>query len=500
MRYRNVIKLLLIILIGLILRYVFIPFGALTFSYDQGRDAFIVREILAGDFKIQGPPSSTPGLYHGVFYYYLLAPFYFLGLGNPIYPVFGLAVLNCLGILLMYYFARELNFSRPISLTLALFYAFSFEQSQYAVWLSNPSYAALTVPLYYYFLFKSRGQNRWSPLLAGLFLGLSIQADIFLAYHIFPLLILFIIRTIPFTKQLLAKFITGLLIGILPLVIAQFKFGFTGFVAVRNLLLPSGINQTKALFTDTALIYLNQLTRTFALNLFPIQIFLGGLAGICLVFWFIRHVIDTPQKNILLAYLFSSLIAFPYGGVATPFVHVGIGFVIYLILGYFLSAILKRRFLFLIVITLITVGNLLAIFKNNPSGQTIFALQPDLTIKNETAAIDFIYRSENGTRFSLNSITSPLHINTSWSYLFNWYGESKYGYLPYWHGHDQIGLLGNNLQKTPADVTDYYLIIDPPEPNFVRFIQPGIEEENGFSKLEAEYNFGKIRVQKRVRI
>jgi hypothetical protein len=495
-------KLVLIFILGLFLRLVFIPMGALTFSYDQGRDAFISQQIIHGDLKIQGPPSSTPGLFHGVFYYYLLAPFYLMGRGSPYYPAVGMAVINCLGVFLIYVFAKKLTNSDPVSLSLSLLYAVSFEQSQYAVWLSNPAYAAFTVPLFYYFLWRSHGGvSYWSYILAGLFLGLSVQAEIFLAYHLTALIILWLTRDLPFKPSFIFRFFGGLIIGLFPMLVAQIKFGFTGISALSHLLIPTGLNQTRVQFTDTAFIYLNQLTKTFALNLFPVQIYLGGLIGLGLVFWLIKAKVPLFTKRIILAYIFSSFIAFPFGGVATPFVHVGIGFGIYLLLGMYLQKLyLSRRPLFILVISVLAISNLLAIFKNNNFGQTIFALQPDLTLKNETSVINFIYQSQKGAPFSLNTITSPLHINTAWSYLFNWYGVSNYGYLPYWHGHNQIGSLGNNLSSPPKSVTDYYLVIDPPEPNFVQFINSGIEEENGFSKPVQEYKFGTIRVQHRVRI
>ena len=83
---------------GFWLRVLYLPSGALTFSYDQGRDAYIAKSLIEGDIKIQGPPASTPGLFHGVFYYYLIAPFYLIGQGNPVYPAVAQAFINTLGI------------------------------------------------------------------------------------------------------------------------------------------------------------------------------------------------------------------------------------------------------------------------------------------------------------------------------------------------------------------------------------------------------------------
>ena len=60
--------LCLIFIFAYIVRVLYIPRLAVTFGYDQARDAFTAQEILSGDAKILGPPASTPGLFHGVFY------------------------------------------------------------------------------------------------------------------------------------------------------------------------------------------------------------------------------------------------------------------------------------------------------------------------------------------------------------------------------------------------------------------------------------------------
>jgi len=210
----NSFLLLGLFFVGFLLRILFLPTGALTFSYDQGRDAFIARQIIHGDIKIQGPPSSTQGLFHGVLYYYFLAPFYLIGHGNPVFPAVGLAFVNSLGIFLIYIFSRRLFKNRLISILLAALYAFSFEQSQYAVWLSNPTYASFTVPLFYYSLWSWTQKKPWAPIIAGISLGLSVQAEIFLLYHLPVFGLLLLARQIVTSKNQILQFIIILFLAI----------------------------------------------------------------------------------------------------------------------------------------------------------------------------------------------------------------------------------------------------------------------------------------------
>ena len=60
-----------------------------TFLGDQGRDAIILKRIIAFEhFPAIGAPSSLGQIYLGPFYYYLTAPFLLLFNFNPVGPVF----------------------------------------------------------------------------------------------------------------------------------------------------------------------------------------------------------------------------------------------------------------------------------------------------------------------------------------------------------------------------------------------------------------------------
>ena len=183
------IKLILIIIFvtAFILRVQFLPKNVLTFGYDQARDAIQVQNILEGDIKILGPSASTPGMHHGVFYYYFLTPAYFFGKGSPVAAAYWVAFFNSLVVFIVYLIAKILIGKPGAGVISAFLYAISFEASQYATWLSNPTIGAWTVPLMYLgLLFWTKERKLFiGPLLAALGLGLSIHANIFLLYQ-FP--------------------------------------------------------------------------------------------------------------------------------------------------------------------------------------------------------------------------------------------------------------------------------------------------------------------------
>ncbi len=138
------------------------------------------------------------------------------------------------------------------------------------------------------------------------------------------------------------------------------------------------------------------------------------------------------------------------------------------------------------------------IFKENQNGETLFAIQKDLVLSKELPAIDYAYKV-GGKNFALNTLTNPLWINTTWSYLFNWYGKEKYGYLPQWYGRDQVGLLGNNLASVSKDTKTYIFIIEPMQGIPGKYLGEELSYEDSVTSLVEERSFGEIRVQKRIK-
>src|SRR3989344_8929746 len=118
--------LFIIFIVAFYLRVLYLPSKALTFGYDQARDALVTQQILKGDLKIQGPPSSTPGLFHGVFYNFVLAPAYLVGHGSPVVAAYWIALLNAGTVFIIFVLTKKLAGSTPAALLASLLFAFSF--------------------------------------------------------------------------------------------------------------------------------------------------------------------------------------------------------------------------------------------------------------------------------------------------------------------------------------------------------------------------------------
>ena len=501
---RTVLILGGIFILAYFLRVMFLPQGALTFGYDQARDAFVTGEIIGGDWKILGPPASTPGLYHGVFYYYFLVPAYILS-RNPLVAAYWTALFNAGVVLIVYLLAYLMTKRKSAGFVSAFLFAISFESTQYAVWLSNPTLGVWTVPVLYLglWLWVNEKYKTVGSVLTALGLALSIQSEIFLAYHIIPVMLWLFYQKKKIRMNELMKFMGVFGIGLLTMLLVELKFGFKGIAGAFSLLSTGeSVSHGKSL-GDFVVLFLNQIGRVYGNNSYPGNVAYGAILVVFLMFYSIYkwNKKGFSWEPFLVVWLMSHLTVVSVGGTSTPFLLVGIGPAVSIILGIWLSHWFKNnKVVVSMVLILLMIGNLSMIQKENARGQTIFAIQKDLLLSNELKAIDYTYSSAHKENFSVNTLTSPLWINTVWSYLYNWYGSEKYGYLPYWHGRDQVGRLGNNFKDIDEHVTKMYLIKEPLQGIPPGFVIETVENEDRISRLVDEVYYGELVVQKRERI
>jgi 4-amino-4-deoxy-L-arabinose transferase-like glycosyltransferase len=500
MKIRYWLLLSLIFIFAFVLRTWFLKYNALTFLYDQARDAYVSQEIIKGDLKILGPPSSTPGLYHGVFYYYVLAPAYLVGHGSPITAAYWIAFLNCSSILIVYYLAFLMTKKHWAGILAAFFCAVSYEATQYATWLSNPTLGFWTVPLMYLGLWLwTREKKSWGVILAGIGLGLSIQADVFLVYQAVPLSIWLWLNRKRITRSQIVMFGVVLLLCLSTMIVSEVKFGFKSVTGLASILSSNDALVAAKGLGDFLVMFVNQLGKTFSNNSYPGNVGYGGILIIFLIcYWlFFQKRQKALWPTFLTLWLFSHFTVVFLGGTSTPFLLVGIGPAVSILLG--ISVYFFRRPLGIVLALVVVTGNLFMIFKQNSKGSVIFAIQKDMLLSKQLAAVDYTYTQSSGKFFSINSITSPLWINIVWDYLYKWYGEPKYGYLPQWHGRDQVGQLGS-LPLTVSTTKNYFLIQEPLDGIPDRFVGDTLATEDSVSRLVGEASFGDIRVQTRERI
>jgi len=127
-----------------------------------------------------------------------------------------------------------------------------------------------------------------------------------------------------------------------------------------------------------------------------------------------------------------------------------------------------------------------------------FGIQKGAFLNTQLSLIDETYRLANGSDFSISSMTSPYGINTTWDYLYRWYGKSKYGYTPTYFGIDQKYFISDKvLDNTPHPQKTHFIILEPDTTLNEKFQNDFLVEQYNFfePKNHRELKFGSLTLQ-----
>ncbi len=504
--------LVVILSLALIVRFLYFP-NNIYFGFDQARDAFSAIEILNGDFKIIGPTTAFEGLHHGVLYYYILAPLYGLGQMSPEVTAAVWRIFNASGVFLIFCLTTIL-FNKKAAIFSALLYALSFEQTQFAIFLHHPPLVILSMMLMYLGLAQVIfAKKNYSLILAFLGLGFSIQFEFPLLYLTIPfvLIILFFHKYfIKIPKKIIFLSILSFILSIFTFIAAELKYGFP---TLNGLLALSKFNPGKTIETiiNTYLYTVSMMVRfnfTGAfLELPTVQLLMVFLFA--LFVWFLRKEEYRKRLIFLSIWFFSLAMTFIVnGGVSNlqrdlPLFYPNAGVSIsLLIFASFLLSLIKKNYLSVFFFILFAFINLQMIQDKNLNGTiSELTVQQGMILGNEKKVLDYIYNDASGQPFAVKAITMPFLINTTWSYLFEWYGLQKYGYLPLWNGKNAEGFAGNLIveeaqEKLPKN---RYLIIEPTRGVPGYLIDEYLKEENYFTNVDKTHTIGMFIIQKRVK-
>lgn len=490
------VLLVFIFFLAVILRFLYFPQNV-YFGFDQARDAFESTSIYKGDVKIIGPSAAKAGLFHGPLYWYLIGPVYLLGNGNPVWPAAFLLLLNATGVFLVFYVGKTL-FNRHAGFMASLIYAVSFEQTQYAMYFGNPAPAVVTILIFYLGLARFLFKKDWKGIPISLLgLGLSVQFEFFLVYlFIIFILLLFLsdekkkLTSFIKNQKYLAVSLFALFIPLLTFILSELKFDFRSSRVLLDIVdSAGGLSQ----FRESISIYVNRLLLQVHDNFFSFNQQIAVLAFLFLIVTFFFRLMDRRKNLFLLVWIFSSILLVFFGIPNLYYNNIGISAGFILLFSYFLYLLfLKNKFLGSMAVSVILASNLLLILTQNQKGiiSDIY-VQEGMLLERQKQVIDIIYNEAGGRPIVVSALTMPLKINTTWAYLFNWYGEKKYGYLPYWAGEAAPGYPGH-LPVWQSQEKDYVMfsIIEPVRGVRGAFVDQFLEEQEQYGKVIHENKFG----------
>jgi len=464
--------------------------NSLGFYFDQGRDALVIWDFWhKGKLFLVGPTTGIAGIFRGPFYYYLIAPFYLLGGGDPVWPSVFLSLTTIAAIALMFYLAQKMQ-NRVTGLFAAAIACFSFYIVLAGRWLSNPTPMLLFSMVLVWLMVLVTEGKKWAWPLISFVAGLSLfHFGSSGEFFYFPALAVFFLwqrKNWPtrnqFVLSILAFFVTAspLLLfdvrhgGILRSNISQFLVGEQSFKVSFWEVVRTRLNFYYDVFTSK-IFHWRQRVEVMVLVVMA-AVFVLNLKSL----W------NNAKTRILIILILSPM-------VGLLFFQGNFGNIYdYYLTGYYLIFIL----LFALVLGRIWQLNIFGkafvffffyLFWQLNWGITLSRVSDmmdgpySIGFRNEKLALDWVYEDAGGREFNVDVYVPPV-IPYAYDYLFKWLGTTKYGYLP---KEEQIGLL--------------YTIYEQDESHPDR-IGAWFLRQDGIGRVEEEVRFGGIGVQRRSRI
>ncbi|MDP3973504.1 MAG: hypothetical protein Q8P92_01600 [Candidatus Daviesbacteria bacterium] len=464
--------IIIILLLGIIFKLFLTANGNFLFNMDNGRDLVDVREMVElKKLRLTGPTSAIEGLFNGPAWYYLLAIPYIFSDGHPYSTIILQFVLWAIG----GYFLLKLvsEFNKILIIPIGLLWIASDYISLATVYAFNPNPVTLTSPLLIFLIYKYLKTNKLiysisSFFLGGLFFNFEMNFGIFV-----PLIITAsILLNKKFHYFRSRIFWLGSLFFILlflPQILFDIRHDFLMTKSVINYL----ANQPESSYNIS--LRLQSLTRSFV-DVFSATLMNHRTLSLTIILLFIPALIKFvkgKQKNeivmICLSFIFIPFIIFLFIPVSVNPWHLGAETSAAIILTGFLLMQLAKFNIWGKLIGIL-IGSLIIFFAAT-NVINFFAKdfgKPNMdpsSYRNEIAAIDFVYTFAGGKNFKVYTYL-PSVIDYPYQYLFWWYGQKRYGYIPFEYAyHPNVPPYISNKEKFEGSKQNYsglvFLIKEP---------------------------------------
>jgi 4-amino-4-deoxy-L-arabinose transferase-like glycosyltransferase len=471
----------------------------LRFYYDQGRDALVIWKLWhEGKLFLVGPITGLKGIYLGPFYYYLIAPFYLLGGGNPIYPAVFLAFLSIVAILVLFILGKKMH-SVKAGLFAATIASFSYYIFTHSRWLSNPNPVLLTSVVFLWSLWEIvNHSSKYWWLVAFLTVGLSLQFESASAVFYLPMILIFGLWSIlrqsfgGRSKSTLDMKMILLSFGVFFLtLIPQIAFNFRHdnilFDNFKRVLIEE--ESFRAPLPDVISARLDYFWGVFSSKIFP------GWHIYAKLFTILSTIVILSSKkfrqNVLplfLIFLGVPMLGFTFfqGNYGNIYDYYMAGYYLPMILLFSIGlgilwktnlgkiAVIFFFYLFFTLNGVLVKNYLFATWKTRP-----------IALEDQLQAVYWVFESAK-TRGDFNiDVYVPPVIPYAYDYLFLWQATRRCG-------SDLCGIVE---EQVPLLYTLYEE--DPPHP---QRLEVWLERQRGTGVVEEEAVFGRITVQRRKRI
>lgn len=460
----------------------------LGFWYDQGRDALVIWDFINdGKFFLIGPTTGIEGVFRGPWYYYLITPFYYLGNGNPIYPMIFLTLTSIFAIFVLYKVSESLGGKKTavLSVFIAGFSIYIINASR---WLSNPTPMLLIGISMIWAIFKFFDGKKYSLPMIALLAGMAMNFGSAMEVFYFPaLLIIFIWK-----RKNLPKFKTILLSAVIffaaftPQILFEIRHPGVLTGPVQKFLFQEGSFSLSfwELLKERIPFYYSVFYSKFWLN--AAKLFAPFFIIAILTLIFKKREIFKNQKFIVISIF--TFIPFLGGlffsgnhGNLYDYYFTGYYLIFILFFSYLLSIISRNligKFIVFTFLIILLINNAKDYVGNY--GKKIGDYET-INFGTQLVAIDWVYKDADGRKFNLDAYVPPV-VPYAYDYLFLWLGNTKYGSIPV-----------DNLE--PLLYTFHE--IDPEHPDR---INAWMSRQETIGSVQEEVSFGAISIERRNRI
>jgi len=396
----------------------------LLFHRDQGVHSLDIWEIWHDKkLSLLGPTSDTDGLTHAPIYYWLMLPSYALSGGDPVVASLFQIIMEVLSLPFLFLAVKKL-FNKKTAIITLLLYTFSYRLICYSRWLVNVTpILPLTNVLLFLLADIWKIKASLNAFLSALVVGVATQIDA--AVGLFLLPVVFYANRKNLKLKRLGLILLGFLLPAFPLLVFELRHDFVLSNAVLNFSRGGGgIGFSFKILFGNFKILKEEVTHMLFSALPSFIVVIITALGL----FFVKNL---PQKKLIYAFLllhFLTLSLFQRGAIS--FFFVGL---LPLLLAIIAFAISKFPQKIMIICLGLIIG--LNIFHLKKIYQPTNALIPIgnanlITIQDRKNIIDWIYKKADGQSFAIWYYTIPYYQEEVWDYMFFWYAEPKYGYLP----------------------------------------------------------------------
>lgn len=540
-------------IIFFLVRAWFVSDNSVFFMYDQARDAVVSESIFIDQkVKVQGPSASgtKDTLYHGVLFYYLVGPVYYL-FQSPQAVSYFLSFLSSFMVFPIYILVKDMfkqyksfskkkewqNFIYYLPFTLIIMLAFSADSVMATTWISNPAIAAFGVVFFIHSFMKAfQNKSLFWLISAALWWAVLTQAILFSVFWA-VLWMYFLIQEYVFQSKLPKVFtIRNTLIAA-----AVYLIGISSMIVTQFLLWKRGIFTTQAIqelgsssdfiLIDRTMSVVQLLSRKAQTTLFSSSLsdlipvngevavyFTALLLGVCIALVLFSKFIQSLHKQLLLlavvSPVFFLMVHFRdsyHFWIGTELFFIMIAVFAFVEIWRFAHTRFQKNhtdsnivhpifFSIGIVFLVLYLGMQISVLVEvRQTRSHLYAIQKGLLLRENNNLIDSIYSKANGEQFSFSTMTNPFGINVTWGYLFSSYGKNKYGYVPTFFGPPQEGLVGADLLEEVLEPNDLHFTIYEPDTQLPDFlVQEFIQNQNQFmGSPSATLEFGSLILEER---